>query len=96
MTAEPTETITPTDWAVQALADAMAYRLDPFADAPPTAEMIERARQVVEGMLDIAGQKVVVMVAGSEQNARRLAQACGRTDDEAVTMALGIIDELAQ
>jgi hypothetical protein len=95
MTAEPTETITPADWAVQALADAMAYRLDPFKDTPPTEAMIERARQVVEGMLDLAGRKVVVMVAGSEQNARRLAEACGRTDEEAVAKALGIIDTLA-
>lgn len=83
------------EYATQALAEAMAWRLDPLNEVPPTDEMFKQAESVVSGMLDLAGRKVIVLVCGSEADAVRLAKACGKNGTH-VGEALQVLDRLAE
>jgi hypothetical protein len=84
------------DYAAQALADAMAWRLDPLNDLPPTDDMIKQATQVVAAMLDLVGRDVIVLVSGSEADAKRLAQACGKDSEQHIGEALSVLERLAE
>jgi hypothetical protein len=83
------------DIAAQALAEAMAWRLDPLNGLPPTDDMVKRASQVVSAITDLAGRPFVVLVCGSERDAARLAEACGKNGDH-IGEALRVLDRLAE
>jgi len=97
MTAEiadiPTQYLSFTDVAVEALSEAMAARLNPYNTAPPTPEIIERATAVVNAVLDRAARPFVVLMHGDEGDASRLAKACGK-DDGFLSEALRVIELL--
>lgn len=81
--------------AAQALAEAMAWRQDPLNTPAPTEDMINRSTKLVSALLDLAGRKFVVLVCGSEADAKSLAIACGKTGDS-IGEALRVIDALAE
>jgi hypothetical protein len=93
---EATQEISIADVAVDALAEAMANRLDPLGDAPPTSEITQRASEIVRGVLDLGGRSFAVLVAGSEQDAKRLAVACGKDGDDSLREAFQALDRLME
>jgi hypothetical protein len=92
---EPKYHVEIADIATQALAEAMAWRLDPLNGIPPTDEMLKRAAEVVAAITDLAARPFVVLVCGSEKDAARLAQACGKNGDH-IGEALRVLDRLAE
>jgi hypothetical protein len=87
---------TPTETAIYALAEAMAYRLDPTDPQSPTREMIARASTIVNATLDIAGRPFVVLLRDCEADAEILAKACGKNGDGHVGEGLRVIEELTR
>ena len=92
---EPSVQIDITELAVQALAEAMAWRADPLNSPTPTSDMSRRAADIVSAVTDLGGRKFVVLVCGSEADAKRLATACGKNGDH-VGEALRVLDLLAE
>jgi hypothetical protein len=93
---EATQQISIADVAIDALADAMANRLDPLGDTPPTPEITQRASEIVRGVLDLGGRRFAVLVADSEQDAKRLAMACGKNGDDSLREAFAALDRLVE
>lgn len=81
------------DIAIDALACAMAARLNPYNTAEPSPELIERATFVVNALLDRAGRPFVVLTHGDKGDAERLAEACGKNGDY-LSEALRVIEQL--
>lgn len=92
---EPPAQIDIIELAVQALAEAMAWRVDPLNIPAPTADMTQRATDIVSAVTDLGGRKFVVLVCGSEADAKRLAVACGKNGDH-ISEALRVLDLLAE
>jgi len=84
---------TPEETAVYALAEAMAYRVDPLKPEV-TKDILNRAREIIRGTLDIAGRRFVVLVRDSEADAERLATACGKNGSGHVSDGLRAIAKL--
>lgn len=89
----PTQYLSTTDVAIEALAEAMAARLNPYNTAPPTTEITARATMVVHALLDRAGRPFTVLMHGDEEDAKRLAKACGKGEDF-LGEALRVIERL--
>ena len=66
--------------AIYALAEAMAYRVNPM-DPQVTDDILKRAEYIVYATLDIAGRPFVVLVRDSEADAKRLVLACGKNGE---------------
>lgn len=84
--------------AIYALAEAMAYRVDPI-DPQVTDEILKRAESIVYATLDIAGRPFVVLVRDSEADARRLVLACGKNGEhlsEGYKVIQNLTDTLAE
>lgn len=81
MVAEEISLDTVAGYATQALADAMAWRFDTGLSIGPTDEMQQRAAEIVRAVLDISGNRFAVLLNGSEEDAKRLAFACGKNGD---------------
>lgn len=88
------DTWTAEETAIYALADAMAYRIDPVAPRV-TDEILKRAQAIVLATLDVAGRPFVVLLRDSEADARRLVVACGK-NGEHVGEGLRVIDKLTE
>lgn len=80
--------------AIEALACAMAERLNPYNTAPPSAELIERATLIVNATLDRAGRPFVVLMYGDIEDAKRLAEANGKDSEQFFNEALCVIERL--
>jgi hypothetical protein len=92
---DPPTQIDIAELAAQALAEAMAWRQDPLNTPAPTDDMVKRAAAIVSAVADLGGRKFVVLVCGSEADAKRLAIACGKNGDH-VGEALRVLDLLAE
>lgn len=92
---EPPAQIDIAELATQALAEAMAWRIDPLNTPPPTTDMLKRSADIVAAVTDLGGRKFVVLVCGSEDDAKRLATACGKNGDH-IGEALRVLDLLAE
>ncbi|HKU51730.1 MAG TPA: hypothetical protein VJQ25_04630 [Nitrospira sp.] len=92
---DPEEPWTTEETAVYALAEAMAYRVDPLKPEV-TKDILERSREIVRGTLDIAGRRFVVLVRDSEVDAERLAAACGKNGSGHIGDGLRAIAKLTE
>lgn len=92
---DPPAQINITELASQALAEAMAWRLDPLDTPAPTDDMLKRAAAIVSAVTDLARRKFIVLVCGSEADAKRLAIACGKNGDH-IGEAMRVLDILAE
>lgn len=90
----PPPPITTTDYAIQALAEAMAERAEPVHRLPPTEAIFIRAAEIVRGLLDISGRPFAVLVADCEADARRLMEVSGLDGEDGLGDALLIIKRL--
>lgn len=79
--------------AIDALALAMAARLNPYNTAAPAAELTERATMIVHAVLDRAARPFIVLTYGDEIDAKLLAEACGKNGDY-LSEALRVIERL--
>lgn len=79
--------------AIDALACAMAARLNPYNTAPPAQELVERAAMIVNAVLDRSARPFIVLTHGNEYDAKCLAEACGKNGDH-LSEALRVIERL--
>lgn len=79
--------------AIDALALAMAARLNPYNTAAPAPELVERATMIVNAVLDRAARPFIVLTHEDEYDAQCLAEACGKNGDH-LSEALRVIERL--